>query len=106
MPKIVYIEFDGTAHEVDVTAGLTVMEGAVKNGVPGIVAECGGACACATCQVYVDAEWTERVGERNEMEDSMLEFADNVQPDSRLGCQITVSDALDGLVVRMPEHQL
>lgn len=105
MPKITYIEFDGTEHTVDVNPGISVMEGAIKNGVPGIVAECGGACACATCQVYIDDAWIERVGGAEFMEESMLEFAQNVKPNSRLSCQINVTDALDGLVVRMPEFQ-
>ena len=85
--------------------GLTVMEGAVKNNVPGIDADCGGACACATCHVYVDAAWQDKTGSTSAMEDSMLDFAENVEPNSRLSCQIKVSDALDGLVVRMPESQ-
>ena len=105
MAKITYIEFNGTEHVVDVKAGLSVMEGAVKNNIPGIDADCGGACACATCHVYVEPEWREATGERSDMEESMLDFADNVEPNSRLSCQIQVSDALDGLVVRMPESQ-
>src|SRR5262245_32109359 len=103
MAKITYIEFNGTEHVVDVKPGLTVMEGAVKNNVPGIDADCGGACACATCHVYVDPAWANRTGEKNAMEESMLDFADNVESNSRLSCQIMVSDALDGLIVRMPE---
>jgi 2Fe-2S ferredoxin len=86
MAKITYIEFDGAEHVVEVKTGLSVMEGAVKNNIPGIDADCGGACACA-------------------MEESMLDFAENVEPNSRLSCQIKVSDALDGLVVKMPESQ-
>jgi 2Fe-2S ferredoxin len=105
MAKITYIEFDGTEHPVDVRNGLSVMEGAVRNSVPGIDADCGGACACATCHVYVDPEWTDKAGTRSAMEDSMLDFAENVEPNSRLSCQIKVSDALDGLIVRMPESQ-
>lgn len=105
MAKITYIEHDGTAHEIDVQNGLTVMEGAVKNSVPGIDADCGGACACATCHVYVDQAWMEKVGARAEMEESMLDFAEKVEDNSRLSCQITVSDELDGLVVRLPENQ-
>ena len=105
MPKITYIEFDGTEHTVDVRNGLTVMEGAIKNNVPGIDADCGGACACATCHVYVDEAWREKTGTASAMEESMLDFAQNVQPNSRLSCQIKVTDALDGLVVRMPEEQ-
>ena len=105
MAKITYIEFDGTEHVVDVRNGLSVMEGAVKNNIPGIDADCGGACACATCHVYVDEAWREATGKPSAMEESMLDFAENVQPNSRLSCQIRVSDALDGLVVRLPENQ-
>jgi 2Fe-2S ferredoxin len=105
MAKITYIEHDGTEHVVDVKPGLSVMEGAVKNNIPGIDADCGGACACATCHVYVDEAWTEKTGSSSAMEESMLDFAENVEPNSRLSCQIRVSDALDGLVVRMPESQ-
>ena len=105
MAKITYIEFDGTAHSVDVKVGNSVMEGAIKNNVPGIDADCGGACACATCHVFVDEAWTGRVGDKSAMEDSMLDFAENVQPNSRLSCQIKVTDELDGLIVRMPESQ-
>jgi len=105
MPKITYVEFSGTEHAIEVKAGLTVMEGAVKHNVPGIDADCGGACACATCHVYVDAAWTDKVGSPSAMEESMLDFAENVQTNSRLSCQIKVTDALDGLVVRMPESQ-
>ena len=105
MPKITYIEFDGTEHVVEVKKGLSVMEGAIKNNVPGIDADCGGACACATCHVYVDEAWRGKTGEASAMEESMLDFAEGVEPNSRLSCQIKVSDALDGLVVRMPESQ-
>ena len=105
MAKITYIEFDGTEHTVEVRNGLTVMEGAIKNNVPGIDADCGGACACATCHVYVDEAWQGKTGEKSAMEESMLDFAENVQDNSRLSCQIKVSDDLDGLVVRMPEEQ-
>jgi 2Fe-2S ferredoxin len=105
MAKITYIEFNGTEHVVDVKAGLSVMEGAVKNNIPGIDADCGGACACATCHVYVDEAWREATGKPSAMEESMLDFADNVEPNSRLSCQIQVNDALEGLVVRMPESQ-
>ena len=105
MAKITYIEHDGTEHVVDVKNGLTVMEGAVKNNIPGIDADCGGACACATCHVYVDEAWTDKTGHAEPMEEDMLDFAFDVEPSSRLSCQIKVSDALDGLVVRMPESQ-
>jgi 2Fe-2S ferredoxin len=105
MAKITYVEFNGTEHVIDVKPGLTVMEGAVKNNVPGIDADCGGACACATCHVYVDPAWADKTGTRNAMEESMLDFADNVEAGSRLSCQIKVTDELEGLVVRMPESQ-
>ena len=105
MAKITYIEHDGTSHTVDVKTGLSVMEGAVRNNIPGIDADCGGACACATCHVYVDPEWVGKTGSASVMEESMLDFAENVTETSRLSCQIRVSDELDGLVVRMPEDQ-
>lgn len=105
MAKITYIEHDGTEHQVEVQDGLTVMEGAIRNMIPGIDADCGGACACATCHVYVDPDWSDRVGERSSMEESMLDFAGDVRDTSRLSCQIRVSAALDGLVVRLPEEQ-
>ncbi len=105
MAKITYIEHDGTEHAVDVRAGQSVMEGAVKHNIPGIDADCGGACACATCHVYVDPAWVSKTGEKTAMEESMLDFAEGVEDNSRLSCQIKVTDALDGLVVRMPESQ-
>ena len=107
MAKITYIEHNGTEHVVDVANGLTVMEGARDNGVPGIEADCGGACACSTCHVYVAADWVEKLPAREAMEADMLDFA--WEPDatrSRLTCQIQVSDALDGLVVNLPEKQI
>lgn len=105
MTKITYVEHDGTQHTVDVRNGLSVMEGAVKNSVPGIDADCGGACACATCHVYVDEAWADKTGAASAMEESMLDFAEGVQPNSRLSCQIKVVDDLDGLIVRMPASQ-
>ncbi|HEY1930361.1 MAG TPA: 2Fe-2S iron-sulfur cluster-binding protein [Caulobacteraceae bacterium] len=105
MAKITYIQHSGAEHVVDVQSGLSVMEGAVKNNVPGIDADCGGAAACATCHVYVDETWLARTGGRTAMEESMLDFAEAVEPNSRLSCQIKVSDVLDGLVVRLPENQ-
>ena len=105
MAKITYIEHDGTEHVVDVKNGLTVMEGAVKNNSPGIDADCGGACACATCHVYVEPEWLERLGPQSDLEQSMLDFAEDVRPASRLACQIKITGELDGLVVRLPESQ-
>jgi 2Fe-2S ferredoxin len=105
VPKITFIEFDGTAHEVDVPAGGSVMEAAVNNSVPGIDADCGGACACATCHVFVGEQWLDKVGSRSDMEQSMLDFAENVRNNSRLSCQIPLTEELDGLVVNMPEAQ-
>ena len=107
MPRVTYIEFNGTPHEVDVPVGLSVMRGAVDNNVPGIDADCGGECACATCHVYVDAAWLDRIGlpQPGSQEASMLSFAAVAQPDSRLSCQIKMREELDGLVVRMPEGQ-
>jgi ferredoxin, 2Fe-2S len=105
MIKITYVEHDGTEHTVEVRAGVSVMEGAVTNNVPGIDADCGGACACATCHVYVDPNWQAVTGERTEMEASMLDFADRVEPNSRLSCQIKVTEVLNGLIVRLPESQ-
>jgi ferredoxin, 2Fe-2S len=107
MPRVIYIEYDGTEHPVEVPAGTSVMRGAVNNAVPGIDADCGGECACATCHVYVDPEWLARTGlpETDSMESSMLSFAAAAEPNSRLSCQITMREDLDGLVVRMPEGQ-
>ena len=105
MAKITYIEHNGTRHEVTAEPGMTVMEAAVKNQVPGIEAECGGACACATCHVYVDEAWREKAGSPSEMEEDMLDFAFDVRPSSRLSCQIKVRPELDGLVVSIPEKQ-
>ena len=105
MPKITFVEKNGTEHVVDAETGVSVMEAAVKNMVPGIDADCGGACACATCHVYVDDAWVEKAGKAESMEESMLDFAYEPKENSRLSCQIKVSDALDGLIVRLPEFQ-
>jgi 2Fe-2S ferredoxin len=105
LAKITYIEFTGKEHTVDVAPGLSVMEGAVKNMIPGIDADCGGACACATCHVYIDPAWREKVGGPSDMEETMLDFAEDVAPNSRLSCQIKVTPELDGLIVRMPNSQ-
>ena len=105
MPKITYTDSSGTVRTVDAENGSTVMETALRNNIPGIEAECGGACACATCHVYVDDEWTERVGSPEAMEEDMLDFAFDVRPTSRLSCQIRMKAALDGLVVHVPERQ-
>ena len=105
MAKITYIDSSGAARTVEGEIGSTVMETAIKNLVPGIDADCGGACACATCHVYVEPEWTAKTGARNPMEEDMLDFAFDVRPNSRLSCQIKVTEALDGLVVNTPERQ-
>ena len=105
MVKITYIEHNGTPHTVDVEPGYTVMEGAVMNAIPGIDALCGGACACATCHVYVAEDWYPHLGRHEHIENDTLQFASNVKANSRLSCQIRVTPALDGLVVRMPERQ-
>ncbi|MHA1189729.1 MAG: 2Fe-2S iron-sulfur cluster-binding protein [Alphaproteobacteria bacterium] len=105
MAKITFIGADGTRYEVDAESGSTVMEVAIKNGVPGIEAECGGACACATCHVYVDEAWKAATGEPEPMEEDMLDFAFDIRPTSRLSCQIRIGDELDGLVVNVPEKQ-
>ena len=105
MPKISYIEFNGKRHDIEVPVGTTVMRGAVDNLVPGIDADCGGACACATCHVYVEGAWFAKTGPRTEMEQEMLSFAAVTQPNSRLACQVNVTPELDGLVVHMPEGQ-
>ena len=105
MPKITYIEHNGRQHVVDVPVGSTVMRGAVDNAIPGIDGDCGGLCACATCHVFVDPQWLATAGPRNDNEDSMLGFAAETAENSRLGCQIEITAALDGLIVRMPEGQ-
>ena len=105
MPKITYIEQNGAEHVVEAQPGLSVREVAVKAMVPGIDADCGGACACATCHVYVDEAWLGKVGKPQAMEESMLDFAYQPKENSRLSCQITVTSDLDGLVVRLPEFQ-
>jgi 2Fe-2S ferredoxin len=107
MAKITYVEFGGREHVVDVAPGLTVMEGARDNGIPGIEADCGGACACSTCHVYVDADWVGKLPKKDAMEEDMLDFAYEPDPArSRLTCQIKVTEALDGLRVYMPEKQI
>ena len=107
MAKIKYIEFSGAEHEIDVSSGLTVMEGAIKNKIPGIDADCGGACACATCHVYInDDEWFKKLPPKEMGEDDMLDQAYEPKSNSRLSCQLIVSDDLDGLIVHMPEKQV
>jgi len=103
MTKITYIEHNGKEHTIDVQNGLTVMEGAVQNDIPGIDADCGGSMACATCHVYVKNDWYDKLDEKSEGEDDMIDQAYEPKKNSRLSCQITVSDKLEGLVVHLPE---
>ena len=105
MPKIKYVEHNGKEHEVEVPEGWSVMEGAVKNLIPGIDADCGGACACATCHVYVQEPWLAKLAPREDMEETMLDFAQDREPNSRLSCQIKVTRELDGFTVKMPKSQ-
>ncbi|GBU19272.1 MULTISPECIES: 2Fe-2S iron-sulfur cluster-binding protein [Methylobacterium] len=105
MPKITFIDHAGTARTVEGVVGATVMEAALRNNVPGIDAECGGACACATCHVYVDAAWIDRVGKAQDMEQDMLDFATDVRDTSRLSCQIRIEPEYDGLTVTTPARQ-
>ena len=105
MPRITYIEHNGKSHEIEVANGLTVMEGAVQNNIPGIDADCGGSCACATCHVYVNEKWFGKLSKKESAEEEMLDMAYEPKKFSRLSCQITVEDSLDGLVVKMPSKQ-
>ena len=105
MPKVIYITPNGDRMEIDARSGTTVMENAVREDVPGIDAECGGACACATCHVYVDEAWADKLPKPEAMEEDMLDFAYEQQPNSRLSCQIILRDNLDGLTVTIPEKQ-
>ena len=105
MPKIIYQTPDGTRHEVEVETGYSVMEGAINNNIEGIVAECGGACACATCHSYIDESWLDKLAPMDDMEDSMLDAAFERKDTSRLTCQIEVSDELDGLVVHVADNE-
>jgi len=105
MTKITFIDAAGKSRQVEADNGSTVMETALRNAIPGIAAECGGACACATCHVYVDNAWLDKLPKQERMEEDMLDFAFDVRPNSRLSCQIKVTDALNGLVVTTPEKQ-
>ena len=105
MTKITFVDASGQSRTVEAEDGSTVMETALKNSIPGIEAECGGACACATCHVYVDESWVERLGKAEQMEEDMLDFAFDVRPTSRLSCQIKVRPEIDGLTVSTPEKQ-
>ena len=105
MPKITYIEYNGKSHQIDVANGLTVMEGAVQNNIPGIDADCGGSMACATCHVYVKEDWFNRLPKKENGEEDMIDMAYEPNKFSRLSCQITVSDQTDGLIVQLPKKQ-
>lgn len=104
MPKIIYVDINGVRQECKVANGVSVMEGAIQNGIAGILAICGGSCACSTCHAYIDAAWTERVGGPSDIEESTLELANDRKSGSRLTCQIEVTDALDGLVVHVAQN--
>jgi 2Fe-2S ferredoxin len=106
MPRITYLNGDGGRHDLEIDIGSTVMEGAVDNNVPGIVAECGGACACATCHAYIDDAWLERLPPMSEMEDAMLDSALERRPNSRLSCQLEVTAELDGLIVHVANNEV
>ena len=105
MTKVIFVEANGTRHEIDAENGATIMEVAIKNGITGIVGECGGACTCATCHIYIDDEWVERGGDPSVAEEDMLDFAYDVRDNSRLSCQIKVSEELNGIVVHVPDRQ-
>jgi ferredoxin, 2Fe-2S len=106
MPKVTYIQPDGTASTVDAEVGISVMETAIDNNIDGIVAECGGACSCATCHVYVEPEWLDKLPPPDGLEDGMLDCVLDRQSNSRLSCQLEVTESLDGLTVRVPEAQI
>ncbi|MFV0276691.1 MAG: 2Fe-2S iron-sulfur cluster-binding protein [Parahaliea sp.] len=105
MVTITYIENDGRTFEVEAEVGSTIMQTAVDNGIEGILAECGGACSCATCHCYIDEAWVEKVGEANPMEKEMLDFAVDPKDNSRLGCQVDITADFNGLVVHLPASQ-
>ena len=106
MTKIIYVEYNGNTHTVDVENGLSVMEGAVQNNIPGIDGDCGGGMACATCHVYVKDEWFNKLEKKTDGEEDMIDQAFGPKKNSRLSCQITVTDELNGLIVNMPEKQI
>jgi 2Fe-2S ferredoxin len=105
MPRVTFITFSGEHYQLDVPSGTTLMRAAVDHGVPGIDGDCGGQCACATCHLFVDAPWLARLPARSDHEDDMLNFTSDLRPNSRLGCQIRLTDALDGIVVHLPQGQ-
>ena len=105
MTKITFVQADGERREIEAENGATIMEVAINNSITGIVGECGGACTCATCHVYIDKDWLEKAGDPSAMEEDMLDFASDVRDTSRLSCQVKVSDEFDGLVVHVPANQ-
>ena len=105
MPKVIFHDHQGNTKEVEAKVGASVMEAAIANMIPGIDADCGGACACATCHVYVAPDWVSKLKPKDDMEDSMLDFAEDVQDNSRLSCQILLTDELDGIEITTPENQ-
>lgn len=105
MTKVTFVQPDGSQKEVDAENGSTLMETAIRNDIPGVIGECGGACTCATCHVYVAEDWTKRVGPPTMMEEDMLDFAYDIRPSSRLSCQVKISDELEGLTIEVPENQ-
>jgi ferredoxin, 2Fe-2S len=105
MPKVTFIEHDGSVHTFEVSSGQSLMQVAMSNRVPGIIADCGGSCSCATCHVYLDPEWLDRVAPAASAEKDMIDCALHVQDNSRLSCQIELDESLDGIVVRLPESQ-
>ena len=106
MPRITLIEYRGTCHTIDAEPGKSLMQNAIDNAVPGIDADCGGACACGTCHVFVDSSWLQPLGEADVMEEAMLDMQPDRSEVSRLSCQIEVTETLDGMVVRLPEYQM
>jgi 2Fe-2S ferredoxin len=104
MPRITYVDVDGTRYDCEIASGLSLMEGAINNGVPGILAICGGSCACSTCHAYIDDAWAERVGGPNDIEDATLDLANDRRPTSRLTCQVQIDDSRDGLVVHVAKN--
>jgi ferredoxin, 2Fe-2S len=105
MPKVTYIEFEGKEHSINLPLGFSIMEGAIQNSIKGIDADCGGSCACATCHVYIDENWVKKLPEIQESERDMLDFVTELKNNSRLSCQITMTDQLDGIIVRLPKKQ-
>ena len=106
MPKITYKDYQGTSKTIEVDNGLSVMEGAIQKDIPGIDADCGGSMACATCHVYVEDKWFDKIPKAEDAENDMIDMAFEPKKNSRLSCQITVSDELEGLVVSLPEKQV